>query len=55
MKTIARFLKQPSTVRGIIVLSGLAGYQIIQPEQLSDLLSLIAGLLGMFEVLYDEK
>lgn len=54
MKTLVRFLKQPSTVRGIIVLAGLFGYQIIQPEQLSDLLSFIAGLLGIVEVLRDE-
>lgn len=55
MKNIIRFLKQPSTVRGIIVLLGVGGYSVVDEQQLTDVLGLCAGLLGVVEVFRDEN
>lgn len=55
MKTIIRLLKQPSTVRGLIVLLGVGGYATLDEQQLTDVLGLCAGLLGIVEVLRDEE
>lgn len=55
MKNIIRFLKQPSTVRGLIVLMGVGGYSFVNEQQLTDVLGLCAGLLGIVEVFRDEE
>lgn len=50
-----KLLKQPSTVRGIIVLLGAVGCANVDIQHLTDVLGLCAGLLGIVEVLRDEN
>ena len=54
-KNIIRLLKQPSTVRGIIVLLGAVGCANVDIQHLTDVLGLCAGLLGVVEVCRDEN
>lgn len=53
MKTILRFLKQPSTQRSLLALIGLIGWQL-SPENLEAIISGIIAVFAVIEGLRDE-
>lgn len=51
--TIGDFLKQPSTIRGLIFLVGLTGWKIA-PQHAADLAYMLGNLLAIHEVARNE-
>ena len=50
---LLRFLKQPSTLRGIVIFAGALGY-VIEPGKLEAIGAGVAIAIGMIEALRDE-
>jgi len=50
---IIDYLKQPSTLKGLVALAGLLGYAVT-PEQLSAYALILPLIVGLFEVVRNE-
>ena len=51
-ENIKLLLKQPSTIRGVIMLLGLAGYNI-SPEHIDSIIQTAVGAIGIYEMIRD--
>jgi len=53
IEKIKKLVKQPSTIRGLVILAGLIGYSV-KPEEINAIIGGIAMLLSVLEILRDE-
>jgi hypothetical protein len=53
LKKIKEYLTYPSTVKGLIFVAGLIGYNI-QPEFLNQILAAVGSVIAIIEILYSD-
>jgi hypothetical protein len=53
MSKIIDHLKQPSTIKGFLVLGGLLGIRL-NPEQIESIIYLVGSILAVYEIVRNE-
>lgn len=51
---VVRILRQPSSIRGIVVIAGFAGY-VVDPASVQHIVEAVIAAIAVIEVLRDEE